>query len=261
MREPKHYQAVLGDSELTVYEWAGSDEPVLLLHATGFHSRCWNQVVAHLPGRHIYAADLRFHGGSSKHGEADWRLMANDICQLVDHLQLSHATGAGHSLGGHILARVAARMPNRFKHLILIDPVIMSPQRAEQSMALTRNMIPTDHPVSRRKNQWRDADEMFMRFKDKKPFDTWQPTVLRDYCDSALRPAEHGGQQTLACNPIDEARIYLNREGMTGIFDELKKIRTPTWARIPPRIPIFTGRGNSAGTGAPAISTISIIML
>ena len=34
MREPREFRVDLGDTELCVYEWPGSGDPVLLLHAT-----------------------------------------------------------------------------------------------------------------------------------------------------------------------------------------------------------------------------------
>ena len=67
MQECNEFLLDIGEVELSLIEWVGTGDPILLLHATGFHSRCWNQVVKHLPGRHIYAADLRFHGASGAH--------------------------------------------------------------------------------------------------------------------------------------------------------------------------------------------------
>src|SRR5882762_1615617 len=43
--------------DVAVWEWTGEDPPVMFCHATGFHSRCWDQVKAQLPGRHCYALD------------------------------------------------------------------------------------------------------------------------------------------------------------------------------------------------------------
>jgi pimeloyl-ACP methyl ester carboxylesterase len=235
MREPKEFRVDLGGTELSVYEWAGTGDPVLLLHATGFHSRCWNEVVRRLPDRPIYAADLRFHGKSDEHGVADWGVMADDIRRLIEQLDLTGMVGAGHSLGGQVLARVAAMAPERFRHLVLIDPVIMPPERAAELRELTRGMKASDHPVSRRKNNWRDSEEMYKRFKDKAPFNTWQPAVLRDYCDYALRPADDGALRELACDPVNEANIYLSQEGREDIYAALEKIVTPvTLLRAPP---------------------------
>jgi pimeloyl-ACP methyl ester carboxylesterase len=242
----KEFRLDIGELELSVIEWAGQGDPILLLHATGFHSRCWNQVVKRLPGRHIYAVDLRFHGASDENGEPDWRVMAEDIHFLIEKLNLTRLVGVGHSLGGHLITRAAAHAPERFKHLILIDPVIMSPDRYAQVQQSTQGLKAQDHPVSRRKNQWRDAQEMYERFKGRAPFNTWQPAVLRDYCDYALRPADEDALRQLACDPINEAGIYLNHKGNKGIYELLMAIHTPvTLLRAPPGDDALPNHSNS----------------
>jgi pimeloyl-ACP methyl ester carboxylesterase len=235
MQDPKEFLLDIGEIELSIIEWAGTGDPILLLHATGFHSRCWNQVVKHLPGRHIYAADLRFHGASGGTGQTDWRVMAEDIRLLIEQLDLNRLVGVGHSIGGHLIARAAAHAPERFKHLVLIDPVIMSPERYAQFQLFSSGLQAKDHPVSRRKNQWRDAQEMYERFQGRAPFNTWQPEILRDYCDYALRPADSDALRQLACDPINEAGIYVSQKGNENILQELPKIITPvTLLRAPP---------------------------
>jgi pimeloyl-ACP methyl ester carboxylesterase len=235
MQEFREFRLDIGDIELAGIEWPGQGDPILLLHATGFHSRCWNQVVRQLPGRHVYAMDLRFHGNSGSRGAADWRLMAEDIYQAIDRLDLERLVGVGHSIGGHLIARAAARAPQRFKHLVLIDPVIMSAERYAQFQRFSTTLNAGDHPVSRRKNQWRDASEMYERFRDRAPFNTWQREVLRDYCDYALRPADESALRQLACDPVNEAGIYLNQKGNEIILQELPSIVTPvTLLRAPP---------------------------
>jgi len=226
----------LGDIELAVYRWAGRGDPVLLLHATGFHSRCWREVVRHLPGRNVYAADLRFHGASGATGALDWEVMARDVVRLVEKLDLTAITGAGHSIGGYLLARAAEQAPQRFSHLVLIDPVILPPERYAWFSRQSGEPRGEDHPVSRRKNSWRDAEEMFQRFRERPPFDSWHPGVLRDYCDYALRPAGEEELRSLACDPVDEARIYLNQAGNEVVLAELQNITAPvTLLRAPPR--------------------------
>jgi pimeloyl-ACP methyl ester carboxylesterase len=235
MQDSKEFRVDIGGVELSIIEWAGTGDPILLLYATGFHSRCWNQVVKRLPGRHIYAVDLRFHGASGDNGTTDWRVMADDIRQLIERLDLARLVGVGHSLGGHLIARAAAQLPERFKHLVLIDPVILSPERYAQFQLFSGRLAAQDHPVSRRKNKWRDAKEMYERFQGRTPFNTWNPAVLRDYCDYALRPADSDAVRQLACDPINEAGIYVNQKGNEVIFEELPRITTPvTLLRAPP---------------------------
>lgn len=228
MREPVEFRLDTGDVELAGVEWEGDSDPVLLLHASGFHSRCWNQVVELLPGQHIYAVDLRFHGRSGAVGEVDWGVLATDVCTLLENLDLRELVGVGHSIGGHLITRAAARHPQRFKQLLLIDPVILAPETYAAFRELIGEMKVADHPVSRRKNRWLDAEEMYERFSGRAPFNTWQDAVLRDYCDFALHPADDEGYRQLACDPINEASVYLNQVGNEVVLDLLPLVSTPT---------------------------------
>ncbi len=241
MRETREYSVNVGDVEMAVVEWPGDSDPVLLLHATGFHSRCWDQVVKRLLGQHIYAVDLRFHGRTAVPGRqqpVDWKLLAKDVEICIARLELERLVGVGHSIGGHLITRVAASIPERFKQLVLIDPVIFAPETYTRFNQMVTSSDVAEHPVSRRKNTWQDADEMFSRFRDKPPFDSWQPEVLRDYCDYALVPSDRDGFMTLACDPINEASIYLTQSGNEAIFDELPGLETPvTLLRAPPGAP------------------------
>lgn len=234
MQQEREFRIDIGDVELSVIEWPGEGDPVMLLHATGFHSRCWTEVIRHLTGRHVFAVDLRFHGASGAAGEVSWGLMAQDIQILIERLGLDKLVAVGHSIGGHLVARVAAQWAAPFRHLVLIDPVIMSPERYALFREASANLKAKDHPVSRRKNSWRDAKEMFERFRNREPFNTWQPAVLRDYCDYALRPTDSDAQRQLACDPINEASIYLHQQGNEDILQQLRDITTPvTLLRAP----------------------------
>jgi pimeloyl-ACP methyl ester carboxylesterase len=233
--QPKTYQLELPGVALRVNEWPGQGDPVLLLHATGFHSRCWDSVARQLPGVHIYAVDVRFHGGSDRHGEVNWLLMAGDIEALLDRLDLRRVIGVGHSLGGYLVAYVAARQLSRFRQLVLVDPVILPRQRYAELFPPLHLVNPADSPVSRRKNQWQDAEEMYLRFRNRPPFASWQDQVLRDYCEYALREVPNESALQLACDPLHEAAIYLSHRGNEAIYDLLPQLTIPlTVLRAPP---------------------------
>ena len=235
MRQPREFTIDVGDIDLAVHEWAGEGDPLLLLHATGFHARCWTEVVLRLPGRHVFAVDLRYHGSSGAAGDVDWGVMSGDIQRCIETLDLNRILGVGHSIGGYLLTRTAATNPERFKHLLLLDPVIMSPQRYRAMGELREGLSASDHPVSHRRNQWRDADEMFERFRKREPFDTWRTEVLRDYCEYALRPHSEQEWQQLACDPINEAAIYMHQRGNDVLYERLPDLQLPvTLLRAPP---------------------------
>lgn len=109
-------------------------------------------------------------------------------------------------MGGHVAARVAAALPDRFSRLLLVDPVIMSPEVYQEMGALPLG-DPEEHPVARRRNQWANPDQMIDRFSERLPYADWQPEVLADYCRFGLLPIEDGFE--LACPPRLEASAYM----------------------------------------------------
>jgi len=186
--------------QLAVYEQPGDDPPILYAHATGFHARCWNQVIGRVLGRRSIAVDMRGHGLSSKPDPPyTWSSFGEDVAALAQLLGLQGATGVGHSMGGHSLVLAASIVPDAFAELILLDPVIMPRSRYQ-----SRRTEP--HFARKRRNEWPSPDEMFERFNGRPPFNSWDPAVLRDYCDYGLVPAPMG--YVLACPPEIEASIY-----------------------------------------------------
>jgi lipase len=206
--------------ELALFEWPGQDPPVFLCHATGFHARCWDQIIAHLPGRHCYAMDARGHGRSSKPAPPyAWRTFGQDAATLAEALGLSGAIGVGHSMGGHAVTLAAALRPESFSSLLLIDPVI---RPRDSYVGPWREA----HFVYKRRNRWASAQEMFDRFQDRPPFASWDRAVLRDYCDYGLLP--DGDTFVLACPPPIEASIYENSPApASNIYPEIETIRIP----------------------------------
>jgi len=215
-------------ARIAYFEWGKHGDPVVfLIHATGFHARCWDQTVAALPaGFRVIAVDLRGHGRSEKTGPmTDWTVAARDIAELVEHLNLEGAIGAGHSMGGHLLVQVAATHPRAFKRLVLIDPVMLPPEVYANAHLLA---LPEDqaHPVARRRNAWASWQEMFDAFKTRHPYSLWREAVLADYCRHGLSPAADGEGFELACPPAIEASIYTGHAS-SDIYALAKRVEVP----------------------------------
>lgn len=213
--QPVEHRFAAPAGEICWFEWgtAGQGPSILLLHATGFHARCWDRVVAALPeGTHVVAPDLRGHGRSFRPDTlSDWGLIAEDIAALLQAIGHWPLFVAGHSMGGFVGALVAARMPDAVCGLLLVDPVLLPPEWYHDRAA-EGPLDPADHPVSRRRNSWINADEMFARFADRAPYASWKPEVLHDYCDYGLLPTGDGSLE-LACSPYLEASAYLGNAG------------------------------------------------
>ncbi len=226
--DPIEHRIAANGIHFCVFEWPGDDDgrpPVLLLHATGFHARCWDQVIRQLPGRRCYALDTRGHGRTDKVMPANpWPQAGADAVAIARALRLSGAVAVGHSMGGHALTRAAAAYPEAFAALVLIDPVILPRPYYEKDVA-----EPEKHFTHRRRAHFASAEQMYERFKGRAPFDTWDDAVLRDYCAYGLLPAADGHGFVLACPPAVEACIYTTAElkANADIYDAVAQVKVP----------------------------------
>lgn len=229
--EPEEHQFQASGVRLAYFEWnrdAAPDAPVvLLIHATGFHARCWDKTVAALPkGLRVIAVDQRGHGRSENTGTiANWRIPADDMVEFVEGLDLKNIIGVGHSMGGHGITQVAARLPERFTRLVLVDPVMMDPNHYTPGAFNDRGR-PEDFPVAKRRNHWVSWEEMFERFERRHPYSLWRKDVLEDYCRHGLALREDGDGYELACPPVIESSIYVTSAG-TDIYDMVRSIEIP----------------------------------
>lgn len=250
--EPVLRHVVVNGVSLAYFEWRadlqGVEPTLLMVHATGFHARVWDQVIAALPARHVIALEQRGHGRSQTTAIANWSLFADDLCEFVDVLALRGVIGIGHSMGAHVLVRAAARDSARsaaaFSRLLLIDPVILSPE-AYRLLGTTKTASVASatslagaanapniaslqrHPAARRVNHFASAQAMFERFAQRGPYAVFDPQVLRDYCTHGLQAAPQGQGFVLACDPITEASIYSTARDNADIFDSVRAVPIP----------------------------------
>ena len=226
-RKPKEKRVSLQDSELCYFEWSGGDDAVvLLLHATGFHARCWDKTIEELPKlSRVIAVDLRGHGRSSKTGPFGWLDIGKDVVNFVDALDLSDIVVAGHSMGGHCALYASSQRIERFKALVLVDPVILAPDQYLDQGSINFAFESDEHPVARRRARWESPEEMYENFRERHPFSLWQSSILRDYCQFGLLPTAEDYE--LACPPQIEAQIYMGT-GQRDLKDLLSNVTHPT---------------------------------
>ncbi|MBO9453299.1 alpha/beta hydrolase [Tropicibacter sp. R16_0] len=196
---------------------------MLLAHATGFHARIWDQVIRHLPAVHSICIDLHGHGQSTGGPFSSWSELGNEISDFIQTLGLTNLICIGHSLGGHALTQATIKNPKAVRALLLVDPVIMSPEI--YALADTLSPKGAQHPAAQRKRNFTSVQEMVDRFRDRSPYSLFTPQALQDYCEHGLLPTEGG--LTLACPPEVEASSYMLP--MTGAFilDHLDQITCP----------------------------------
>ena len=126
----------LEDVTLLVRTWPAEASagwpPVILLPATGETAEDWDVVASSLSqSRTVYAINLRGHGGSDWPGTYSIRLMAKDVCALLDQVAGGRPVDlVGHSLGGFVACTVAASRPDLVRRLVLEDVGLLKPRPA-----------------------------------------------------------------------------------------------------------------------------------
>lgn len=227
---------------LAIYEQPGGEPAVLLCHATGFHARTWNAIVASLPNRRVVAVDMRGHGQSFKpQPPIPWRQFGLDVAQLAGVLHLRNAIGVGHSMGGHSVVLASTLVPEAFSQLLLLDPVIIPEDQYT-------GPITEPHFARKRRNRWASPAEMLERFRLRPPFNNWDPRVLEAYCLGALEPAPDGDGYLLACSPDTEGAIYeYSRARESNIYTEVPQVG----------IPVLVMRSHIAASAGPAMDMAS----
>lgn len=214
-------------TELAVHHWPsqGAGAPLVFAHATGFHGRVWDAIIARFPDHPAHAIDLRGHGQTGGGPVEDWRVLAQDVAAFLAQAGISGAVGIGHSMGAHTLLQVAADNPGRFARLVLFDPVILAPEFYAPGEPLYTADNP--HPAIRRKRDFASPEAMIERFRERDPYNLFDPRVFEDYCRHGLVPAPSGEGMELACAPEDEASVYASSRSNPGILEAARHVAIP----------------------------------
>lgn len=105
------------------YTDTGVGRPIVLIHGYPFNRSLWNEQVAALSTSYrVIVPDLRGFGESdSSPGSATMNRMAQDVAQLLDHLEITRVVIVGLSMGGYVALAFYKQFPSRVRALILAD--------------------------------------------------------------------------------------------------------------------------------------------
>lgn len=117
---------------------APTGPPVLLIHGMAADHRTWRRTVRALrsAGRDTVTYDQRGHGRSDHSPEYLLDELAADAEQVARHAGLGTFDVVGHSLGGQAALRLAWRLPDGVRRLVLeeMPPVALAPEQVAESM-------------------------------------------------------------------------------------------------------------------------------
>ncbi len=104
------------------YRVTGQGRPLILLHGLFGSGDNW-YTLSKIFGEKFktYAVDQRNHGRSPHGNEFNYRVMAEDINELMFHEQIENANVLGHSMGGKAAMQFAGMYPEKVDRLVVVD--------------------------------------------------------------------------------------------------------------------------------------------
>ncbi|UPJ61028.1 alpha/beta hydrolase [Bradyrhizobium sp. 192] len=207
MISPHRFSIGPANTEIAMLQWGESGRPpALLVHGTGFVADVWKEVARELASNYtVYALDRRGHGASHKPGVYHFLDYAEDVCRVIDALDLHDVYGIGHSAGATDLLLAARLLPGRFTRLFVMEPTVMDP-RAARAGGLNDQSVARIQGTLRRRAEFESADAVFARYRAAPSFADWTETSLQAYVRYGFTTLDDG-RVRLCCTPEIESAI------------------------------------------------------
>ncbi len=205
------------------------------LHANGYPPGCYQPLLERFAAKHqTFGMLLRPLWQDSKPEEIqNWKPFSEDLIQLLDERKLDSVIGVGHSIGAIVTLRAALKEPNRFRALVLLDPVLfpryyMAEWNLVRLAGLGYQVHPLINGTLKRRREFDDLEKIFAGYRRREIFRFFSDENLRAFIKGMTKPKASGGFE-LAYSPDWEARIYY-----TGIWNDwdlwngLSRLEIPT---------------------------------
>jgi pimeloyl-ACP methyl ester carboxylesterase len=134
----------------------------------------------------------------------------------------------GHSLGAVATMYAAMQRPERFRAIVLIEPVFLPPQILQMAAAFPDKAAeqPFVLRALNRRNRWDSRQAAFDRFREKAIFARWSDEALWDYVNNGIH--EENGDFVLTYPREWESRVYARPP--LAVWDRIPQITVPTLA-------------------------------
>ncbi|WP_417699221.1 alpha/beta fold hydrolase [Pseudoalteromonas lipolytica] len=115
------------------YQQSGQGSHVVLIHGLFGSLENLNVIAKALSENYtVTNIDLRNHGKSFHSDSMNYTVMAADVLELLNHLNINKAHIVGHSMGGKVAMQLALSYPERVEKLVVMDisPVANKPRHS-----------------------------------------------------------------------------------------------------------------------------------
>jgi esterase len=149
-------------AEILNYKQIGTGPHIVLIHGLFGSLENLNMVAKPLSQDYcVTSVDVRNHGNSFHANTMEYTELAQDIINLLDHLNIETCLLLGHSMGGKIAIQVALEQPERITKLLVADIAPVSYPAHHLRIIEGLQAIDLSHVVTRK-----DADTQLTPFVD-----------------------------------------------------------------------------------------------
>jgi pimeloyl-ACP methyl ester carboxylesterase len=228
-------------SPIPYFDLGGTEEPLHFLHANGYPPDCYQPLLELLQTNYqVFGMLLRpLWVGPKPQDVHNWNIFSDDLLQFLASTTptapLSASStpviGVGHSIGATVTLRAALREPNKFRALVLIEPVLFPSGRMIfwnfiRAIGLGNRLHPKIPGALKRRRFFDDLDLVYSGYRNRKVFRYMSDEHLRTYLEGITRKTDNGYE--LVYSPEWEARIYYTGLRDFDIWRDLPKLEVPT---------------------------------
>lgn len=233
---------------LPLLDFGGSGPPLHFLHANGYPPSCYRPLLMRLAEQyHVTAIVQRPLLPESRPQDIeDWLPLTGDLLETLAAHGAGPAVCVGHSMGAIALLRAALRAPERFRAIILLDPVLFLPRiivlwNLIRLLGLAERLHPLVPAARERRRHFDDLDRLYKGYRRKPVFRYLDDDALRAYVEGIACPSE--GRYQLCYSADWEMRIYA-----TSMWRDLD-----IWRGLPAlKVPALILRGEETDTFSAA---------
>ena len=221
-----------------------SSNPLFFLHANGYPPECYLPLVNRFSENYrvISMRQRPLWPGSKPEEISDWHPLTGDFLRFLDERQTGASLAVGHSVGGIVLLRAALLQPQRFRAIVLIDPVLFPPYiihtwQVIHRLGMVYQLHPLVHAARHRRQQFDNLDRLFNGYRHKQVFRFMNDSILRTFIEGIACPDDRGYK--LCYSTEWEMRIY-----GTSVWHDMD-----IWRGLPHhKIPLLIIRGAETDT-------------
>lgn len=220
--------------EIPSFNFGNNGLPMHFLHANGYPPEVYKNLFELLQNQyHLFGMKLRPLWDDAKIEDVkSWHIFSDDLIRFLPTVTPDSAIGVGHSIGATVTLRAALQNPNKFRALVLLDPVIFVPSfifiwNIIYALGLGKRIHPRISGALKRRRTFDNLETLFQGYRSREVFKYLSDTNLKNYIEGITKPKLDGGYE-LKVSPEWESHTYITGFQDSDIWNNLHKLEIPT---------------------------------